>query len=243
MAGTSVAERLGNLKGRVLQACKACGRDPSTVRLLAVSKFQDLHKIREAHREGQRDFAENYVQEALEKIEQLHNLPADWHFIGRIQSNKVKSLIDRFAYIHSVDRLSIAEALNRLAPREQSPQKIFVQWNVAAETSKGGADERELDALIEFCLREETTSLSLQGLMVMPPLEMDSRPYFRQARLRLEQIRERVGASANAASVRARHPLDQLSMGTSHDYEAAIAEGATWLRIGSEIFGPREERA
>jgi pyridoxal phosphate enzyme (YggS family) len=230
----SVGERLEKLESRVRRACEACGRDPRSVRVLAVSKLQDINKIREAYAHGQRDFGENYVQEAVGKLDQLHSLPVDWHFIGRIQSNKVKPLSGRFAYIHSIDRPALAEALNRLAAR--TPQKIFLQFNVAGEAGKGGVGEVDLEKLAEFCMTE-CSHLSVQGLMIMPPLNEDSRPYFRRAREWQEKIRERLSVER-----RRLHPFDQLSMGTSHDFVEAIAEGATWIRIGSEIFGAREEK-
>ncbi|NJL24645.1 MAG: YggS family pyridoxal phosphate-dependent enzyme [Calothrix sp. SM1_5_4] len=237
MVGPSVGERLNRIRLRMAEACARSGRDPASVRILAVSKLQGLGKIREAYEAGQVDFAENYVQEAVDKLEQLYSLPVNWHFIGRIQSNKVKFLKDRFYAIHSIERLSVAEHLNRLTARP--PQRVFLQFNVGAESSKAGADESELENLLGGVI-SSCPGLSVQGLMVMPPQHEDpelSRPYFIRAREVLRRLREGLGAGHARL-----HPLDQLSMGTSGDFEVAIEEGATWVRIGTDVFGPREER-
>lgn len=237
MVGLSVGDRLDLVREKILKACVRAGRKTDSVNLLAVSKLQDIHKIREAYENGQRHFAENYVQEALPKIEQLQNLPVHWHFIGRIQSNKVKFLPGNFAMIHSVDRASTADALNRLAIKYEtkSRQPIFLQYNVANEVSKAGADEIEIENLVNFM--SQLDHIKAMGLMVMPPLELETenvRQYFAKAREFLSRVRS--GLSKEALIL---HPMDQLSMGTSHDYEIAIEEGSTWVRIGSEIFGPR----
>lgn len=218
----SVADRLKKLKARIDDASKAAGRQRDSVKLLAVSKLQDSGKIREAYSCGQTDFAENYVQEAIAKQAELGDLPLRWHFIGRIQSNKVKSLAGRFAVIHSVDRLSVLEALDRAST---GVQEIYLQFNVAGESSKGGAaDERALEDLLTAA--KKCANLRVLGLMVMPPLEAsveESRGYFRRAR----ELATRLG-------------LKELSMGTSHDFVQAIAEGATIIRVGTDVFGPRE---
>lgn len=233
MVGPSVAKNLDLIRKRIASAALRAGREVDDVRLLAVCKKQDLHKIRAAYDHGQRDFAENYAQEALLKLEQLQNLKAAWHFIGRIQSNKLKMLAGRFDYIHSIDRVELLKPLNDLSSRRR--QKIFLQYNIGAESSKGGAAESELESLLNEALK--CGNLEVAGLMVMPPLfenADDARPLMRQARLKLESLKAAVGSSNTA-------PLNQLSMGTSHDFEIAVEEGATWVRIGSEIFGPREE--
>lgn len=238
MAGASVAERVQKLNTRISAAVARAGRSSGAVRLLAVSKFQELNKIREAYECGQRDFAENYVQEAVGKQEQLENLPVRWHFIGRIQSNKVKFLAGKFWAIHSVDRVSIAEALNRLCAERNVVQNVFLQFNIAGEESKAGAGERELADLFESACR--CSNLRVLGLMVMPPLEAspeEARGFFARARKELERLRGTL-----AEEIRRRHPCDELSMGTSHDFETAIEEGATWIRIGTDVFGPREEK-
>lgn len=222
MAGTSVASRLQKINERVAAACARAGRRREDVRILAVSKAQPVAKIREAFAAGQKFFAENYVQEAVEKLEQLVNLPAEWHFIGRIQTNKIKFLTGKFAAIHSVDRVEVALALNSRAAG--GTQDIFLQYNVGDEASKGGAGEREVEELAARA--PEWGNLRVRGLMVMPPLFDDgekSRVFFKKAR-------------ALAAKLR----LNELSMGTSADFEVAIEEGATWVRIGTQIFGERE---
>jgi pyridoxal phosphate enzyme (YggS family) len=182
--------------------------------------LQPIAKIREAYQEGQKYFAENYQQEAALKMEQLANLPVEWHFIGRIQSNKAKLLVGKFSLIHSVDRVSIVEALAKAGIE----QNILLQYNVAGETSKGGGTEEDLDAMMKAA---QGTNLRVRGLMVMPPFSDDpngSRIYFRSA---YEKARE-LG-------------LNELSMGTTQDFEVAIEEGATWVRIGTDVFGPREK--
>lgn len=221
----SVVNRLQKLKSRIHDVCAHAGRDPSSVRLLAVSKLQSPDSVREAFACGQRDFAENYLQEALEKQESLADLhELRWHFIGRIQSNKVRALANRFAVIHSVERVSVVEALSRAT---RGVQDIYLQFNVAGETSKGGAaDERALEDLLTAA--KKCANLRVLGLMVMPPLDAtveQSRGYFRCAR-----------------EVASRFGLQELSMGTSHDFAEAIAEGATWIRIGTDVFGPRPTR-
>ena len=227
----SVAERLKQLKSRVHECCLICGRDPATVRLLAVSKLHLFSSVREAAAVGQVDFAENYVQEALGKMEEAADLKVRWHFIGRIQSNKERALAGAgFAAIHSIDRASIAEALNALVPDGQR-QDIFLQFNAGAELSKGGVvEELDLENLFHFVV-EHCLRLRVLGLMVMPPLGQPSRPFFARARTLQARLR--------GMQVQDLHPMDQLSMGTSHDFAEAIAEGATWLRIGTDIFGQR----
>lgn len=234
MVGTSVAERLQILKSRIAKACARVGREVGDVHLLAVSKLQPVEKIEQALSCGQRDFAENYVQEVMLKQEQIESRRARWHFIGRIQSNKVKMLVNRFAIIHSVDRFSIAHHLDKL--NEGAPQEIFIQFNVAGEISKGGAGELELENLIRGVSACE--NLRMLGLMVMPPLMTEpeqARVHFRAARETLARVRGEL-----SAQILQRHPLNQLSMGTSHDFEVAIEEGATWVRIGTDVFGPRD---
>lgn len=232
----SVSNRLQIVNQRIQQACARVGRSPDTVRLLAVSKLQDPAKIQEAIRYGQLDFAENYVQEAQLKQEQVTDERVRWHFIGRIQSNKVKMLMQmtrqRFAVLHSVDRFSIAHHLDKLSAPARQP--IFIQYNVAEESSKGGASELELENLVRGV--SGCAHLSMLGLMVMPPLHADpeqSRPHFRAARETMQRLKQALRKEL------ADHPFDQLSMGTSHDFEVAIEEGAHWVRIGSEIFGER----
>ena len=230
----SVAERLNQLNLKIHEACERAGRDRSSVRLLAVSKLHSANLILKAVAWGQLEFAENYVQEALVKQAELHDAKLSWHFIGRIQSNKVKALAAAdFNAIHSVDRIEVLEALNKACSRRQD---IFLQYNVAAEATKGGAgSETELEDLLTAA--KNCANLRVLGLMVMPPLESsadESRAHFRKAREILSKLRGKFGGEE--------HPLNELSMGTSSDFAEAIAEGATIIRIGTEIFGPREPK-
>ena len=220
--------RLAQINARVAAAALNAGREPKSVRVLAVSKLHEIPLLREAWAAGQRDFGENYVQEALVKLDEWGHDPITWHFIGRVQSNKVKQIANRFACVHAVDRFEIAERLNRATTGRQD---VFLQFNVGNEASKGGAAAGELRALVERVCTE-CPRLNVLGLMVMPPLNDDpeqTRPHFRLARERLDEFRRTFTG----------HSLDQLSMGTSGDFEVAIEEGATWVRIGTDIFGPR----
>lgn len=231
---SSVSARLENLHAKIAEAARAAHRDPNEVRLIAVSKLQPVVKVREAFAQGQVHFAENYIQEAQEKKPELADLPIIWHFIGRIQTNKIKALVDQnYDFIHSVDSVRVVEKLDRLCLEASRPQNIFLQFNSGGETSKGGAAAHEREDLIRSALASQ--SLRVQGLMVMPPLEEDSVPYFKEARETLAKIRS--GLTAEQVK---RHPMDQLSMGTSHDFPQAIAQGAAWIRIGTDVFGPRQ---
>lgn len=236
MAGVSVGNRLESVRARVASACAQAGRSPDSVRILAVSKGQSIDKIRSAYEHGQRDFGENFAQESAAKMDQLHSLPARWHFIGRIQSNKVKVIAGHYAAVHSVDRMEIARRLNMLSPRFR--QDILLEFNSGAEDSKGGLDESGLRELLRFILAE-CPHLRVMGLMTMPPAGGGAvaRSCFQRTRAMLDRLRRELTPEQLGA-----HPLNELSMGTTADFEEAIAEGATWIRVGSEIFGPREER-
>lgn len=238
MAGPSIGVRLKKLEHRVAAACERSGRALSSVQVLAVSKKQTQHSVRAAVDCGQSDFAENYVQEAIEKVAAAADLKVRWHFIGRIQANKAKLLVGKFAAIHSVDRGEILQRLNQTCVVQKLTQNIFLQFNVAAEPSKGGVTELELTNLCAEALA--CSHLRVLGLMVMPPLRVNSaasRGDFAHARKVLKRLRESHSSSLTL------HPLDQLSMGTSQDFEVAIEEGATWIRVGTDIFGPRESSA
>lgn len=228
----SVAQNLSKIEERISAACARAGRIRASVKLLAVSKLQPIERIREGYAAGLRFFAENYAQEALDKQELITDLPdLSWHFIGRIQSNKVKMLGNRFSLIHSVETPKVADFFNR----SQKPEDILLQYNVAGEASKGGAGLDELLATVDTVVQH--TNIRVHGLMVMPPLTADAetvRPHFKNAREVLLKIRDRVGPD-----VLNRHPLTELSMGTSQDFEVAIEEGATWIRLGTDIFGAR----
>lgn len=201
-------------------------------RLLAVSKLQPEEKIRLLYSQGQRAFAENYVQEALTKQKNLSELSdIEWHLIGHLQKNKAKLVAGQFALIHSVDSLELAEVLSRHCVQKNVTQNILLQINVANEDSKEGFTSEDIRRL--WPKLSHLSNLSIQGLMTMPPLTENGgevRPYFRQ----LCQLRDELKKTAPA-----QHPMTELSMGTSHDYAVAIEEGATIVRLGTILFGER----
>ncbi|MFW6379403.1 MAG: YggS family pyridoxal phosphate-dependent enzyme [Guyparkeria sp.] len=194
---------------------------PVAVRLVAVSKRQPVEAIRALAELGQRDFGENYLQEALDKQPDLADLPLTWHFIGPIQSNKTRSIAAHFDWVHSVDRVKIARRLGEQRDPALGPLKVLVQVNVDGETSKSGAEPVDVPAIVAACA--ECPTLELRGLMCIP------RPGNTAA---FEQL-----AALNRSLA---EPLPDLSMGMSGDFEAAIAAGATIVRVGTALFGPRE---
>lgn len=225
---TTISTNLQAVKRRIIGACSAAGRDPASVTLLAVSKTFPAAALREAHAAGQQCFGENYVQEALAKQAALADLGLEWHFIGPLQSNKSRLVAEHFDWVHTIDRLKIAERLSAQRPANLPPLNVCVQVNVSGEASKSGCRPDETAAL---CRAVATLpGLRLRGLMTIPEPTDDpqaQRLPFRQLRDLHEQLR------ADGL------PLDTLSMGMSHDLEAAIAEGATLVRIGTAIFGER----
>lgn len=223
---TSIAERLDAVRRRIRAAEHAAGRPEGSVALIAVSKTQPAEALAAAYVRGQRDFGENYLQEALGKQDRLAHFDIAWHFIGPIQSNKTKPIAQRFAWVHSVDRLKIAERLNEQRPPELPRLNVCLQVNVSGEASKGGVGFGDLPALVEAVAR--LPRLRLRGLMAIPAPTDDpaeQRASFRALRLALESLPD--------------YGLDTLSMGMSEDLEAAVAEGATLVRIGTALFGPR----
>lgn len=224
----SFAENLASLRTRIASACQAAGRPPESVRLLAVSKTMPVERLREAIAAGQHAFGENYVQEALDKIAALASETLEWHHIGPIQSNKTAEIAAHFDWAHGVDRLKIAQRLSDQRPAGRPPLQVCVQVNISGEASKSGCEPQEALAL---CLAVAALpGLRLRGLMALPaPTTANTDPHapFRQLRQLFEQAR-----AAGLA-------LDTLSMGMSDDFEAAIAEGATLIRIGSALFGAR----
>lgn len=202
-------------------------------RILAVSKLQPEQKIRDLYSQGQRHFGENYVQEALEKVEHLKDLSdLHWHFIGHLQKNKAKYVVGKFSLIHSVDSLELAQALSRQCQTKNLEQNILLQVNLAHEETKGGFDRPAL--LEKWSALTQLPGIHICGLMTMPPLTEtgeEVRPYFKELRELLEQLRSGVNLGT--------HPLTELSMGTSHDYKVAVEEGATIVRLGTILFGER----
>lgn len=207
---------------------RQAGRNPHAVLLLAVSKTQPPEAIREAFQAGLHDVAENYLQEALDKQPQLADLPLRWHFIGPIQSNKTRPIAESFDWVHSVDRLKIAQRLSEARPAHLPPLNICLQVNVSGEVSKSGCLPEELTDLARAA--SQLPRLRLRGLMAIPAPAADveqQRAPFRQLRELMDRLKQQGLA------------LDTLSMGMSEDFPAAIAEGATIVRIGTAIFGPR----
>ncbi len=234
MTGPVLAESLAAARQRLADALSRAGRPVADARLLAVSKTKPAGMIREAWHLGQRDFGENYVQEALEKQQVLADLKdIVWHFIGPLQSNKTREVAEHFAWVHSVDREKIARRLNDQRPEALPPLEVCLQVNISGEASKSGASLEALPALAEAVLA--LPRLRLRGLMAIPaPAEGLAAQREPCARLRqaLEALRERFPEA----------PLDTLSMGMSDDLEAAVLEGATLVRLGTAIFGAREPR-
>ena len=223
---STLADNISAIARRIDSAARAAGRDPASVQLLAVSKTKPASAIREAYTAGLRDVGENYLQEALTKQQALSDLPLIWHFIGPIQSNKTKAIAEHFDWVHSVDRLKIAQRLSEQRPADLAPLNICLQVNVSGEDSKSGCAPAELPALAQAV--KALPGLCLRGLMAIPePTEDRAEQEAAFATLRQLQAQLDLG-------------LDTLSMGMSHDLEAAIAQGATWVRIGTALFGARD---
>ncbi|ATP52540.1 YggS family pyridoxal phosphate-dependent enzyme [Pseudomonas putida] len=223
---STIADNLSALAARIASAAQAAGRDPANIQLLAVSKTKPASAIREIYAAGVRDVGENYLQEALTKQEALRDLPLIWHFIGPIQSNKTKAIAEHFDWVHSVDRLKIAQRLSEQRPAALAPLNICLQVNVSGEDSKSGCAPADLPALAEAVAK--LPNLRLRGLMAIPE-PTDDRAAQEAAFASLRTLQQRLGLG-----------LDTLSMGMSHDLEAAIAQGATWVRIGTALFGARD---
>jgi pyridoxal phosphate enzyme (YggS family) len=230
MAMGTVADNLNAVQERIAKAAARVGRDPEGVTLVAVTKTMPVERIREAIDAGQRVFGENRVQEAQAKIEALGR-EVQWHLIGHLQRNKVKFVCDLFDLIESVDSLSLAQDINARAARHGIVMPILIQVNIGDETTKSGVAASDTLALVQQVAT--LPHLALKGLMCVPPIvevAEHARPYFVELRTLAEQIgRERI---PNVA-------MSELSMGMSHDFEVAIEEGATTVRVGSAIFGPR----
>ena len=251
---TTIADRLRVVEQRIAAAARAAGRDPAAVSLLAVSKTWGPDAVREAVAAGQRAFGENYVQEGADKVEALRAMrlaelgaderePAapglEWHFIGPLQSNKTRRVANTFDWVHSIDRLKIAERLADQRAAHLAPLKLCIQVNVSAEDSKSGVAPEQLGALAHAVAA--LPRLQLRGLMCIPEPSADAavlRARFAVLRARFAVLRElQAGLVADGLV------LDTLSMGMSQDIELAVAEGATIVRVGSAIFGDRNRQA
>ena len=225
---TTIASNLQAVRDAIATAAAEAGRSPDDVSLLVVSKTFTHDAIREACQAGQTCFAESYVQEALNKIAVLGDLPVEWHFIGPIQSNKTRAIAEHFAWVHSVDRLKIAERLSAQRPAHLPPLQVCLQVNIGGEASKSGMPPDEVAQLAMKVV--QLPHLNLRGLMTVPAPSDDVAAQ-RAAFAQLRELRDQL----NRQGLR----LDTLSMGMSHDFPAAIAEGATMVRIGTAIFGNR----
>ena len=231
---TTLEQRLAEVRQRIAQACEAAGRDRASVSLLAVSKLQPAQAVREARQAGQRAFGENYVQEALDKMAALADLrPAlEWHLIGPLQSNKTRAVAEAFDWVHSVDRLKIAQRLSDQRPPGLPLLNICLQVNISGEASKSGLEPAELPDVARAAAA--LPRLRLRGLMAIPEpaqgLEAQRAPHCALRQL-LQQLRAQ-GLD-----------LDTLSMGMSDDLEAAVAEGSTMVRVGTAVFGARPRGA
>jgi len=225
---TTIPANLQAVHARIAAACAACDRDPAEVRLLAVSKTWPTNALREAAAAGQRAFGESYVQEAVAKIAALTELGLEWHFIGPLQSNKTRQVAESFAWVHSLERLKIAERLSTQRPAGLPPLQICLQVNVSGEASKSGCAPTEAPALATALAR--LPNLRLRGLMAIPEPTADD-ALLRSRFALLRELRDQLNGAG--------HKLDTLSMGMSHDLETAIAEGATIVRVGTAIFGER----
>lgn len=223
---STIANNIAKVATRIREAAQAAARNPDEVHLLAVSKTQPAEAIRQACQAGLHDFGENYLQEALEKQADLADLPLTWHFIGPIQSNKTKSIAEHFDWVHSVDRLKIAQRLSDQRPESLPPLNICLQVNVSGEASKSGCEPQDVPQLAQAIAA--LPRLRLRGLMAIPE-PTDDPTEQRAAFARLHHLQAELQMD-----------LDTLSMGMSQDLEAAIAEGATWVRIGTALFGARD---
>jgi len=226
-----IAQRLAAVRQRIRTAEVTYGRQPGSVALLAVSKRQPVEALRTALAEGQQAFGENYLQEGADKREALADTPIEWHFVGAIQSNKTRAVAEGFDWVHTVDRGKTVRRLSEQRPAERPPLQCCLQVNVSGEASKSGAEPDQVRELAHAIA--ELPRLTLRGLMTLPEAVTDfdaQRAAFRQ----LHDLQARlIDDGLN---------LDTLSMGMSNDLEAAVAEGATMVRLGTAVFGPRPEK-
>ncbi|HEY9721386.1 MAG TPA: YggS family pyridoxal phosphate-dependent enzyme [Oscillatoriaceae cyanobacterium] len=228
MESTSLAARYRRIQERVAESAHRADRSPETVTLVAISKYVEPERIREAYALGIRDFGESRASEALDKRAELQDLSVRWHFIGHLQTNKVKRVVGECLLIHSVDSFKLAEALSQAAVALKTVQPILLQINVSGEKTKYGLKPDETPTVVDRIVRE-LPGVRLDGLMTMAPFTQQpetARPYFR----RLRELRDRLAE---------RHPMTELSMGMSQDYAVAVEEGATLIRIGTGLFGER----
>lgn len=229
---SKIKDNLSRINQEIMDTTAACGRNPDTVQLIAVSKRKNAATIMEAVKAGAGHFGENYIQEAVEKIDIIGKETACWHFIGHLQSNKVKTAVQYFDFIHTVDTLKLAKEINKQAKKIQKVQKILLQVNIGDEASKSGTNIQETVELADKI--SGLPHLSLEGLMCMPPYFSEpelARTYFKL----LVTIKKDIMAQGfNNVS------MTHMSMGMSNDFKVAIEEGSTWVRVGTSIFGARD---
>lgn len=228
---TQIIQNLETIHEEIREAAESCGRNPGDIQLIGVSKKKSADLVRQAIHAGAGHLGENYIQEAMAKIDDIGRDRACWHFIGHLQSNKAKFAVRYFDLIHTVDTLKLAKEIDKQARKIDKRQQILLQVNIAMEETKSGATAKDTVALARAVTEFE--HLDLQGLMCMPPFfddPEDARPYFRQ----LQGIREGIIRAGVAPSAMA-----QMSMGMSNDFKVAIQEGATLVRVGTAIFGSR----
>jgi len=227
----TIADRLTGIRGRIAVAARSAGRDPSSIRLIAVSKTFPIDAIREAYAAGQRDFGENRVQEALQKIESGTDLEIRWHLLGHLQTNKAKKAAPAFSTIHSVDSVELLQKIDAAAAEAGRTPELLIQVDLAGEATKFGL--RPANVLPLFDAADRCRAARVVGLMTLPPIPEspeDARPWFR----RLRELRDQWLGSSIPPSM-----LAELSIGMSGDFEVAIEEGSTMVRIGTAIFGSR----
>jgi len=229
----NIQQRLQRVSEKIKQITTQYQHPSHSVQLLAVSKTQPVERLLEAYHAGQRAFGENYLQEARKKQDVLSALDIEWHFIGPIQSNKTREIATHFQWVHSVDRLKIAKRLSEQRPDSMPPLSICLQMNIDKETSKSGVTVEDLPELVEAV--HQLPNITLRGFMAIPT-KQETFTAQREAFSLLAQTKEQLQASIPSLT------LDTLSMGMSNDLEAAIAEGATIVRVGSAIFGSRHTR-
>ena len=224
-----IAANLQSLRDRIKEKCTACNREPEEIKLIAVSKFFGIDAIKEANSLGIKDFGENKAQELRDKFDLIGN-KVTWHFIGTLQKNKAKYAVKAAEYIHSVDSIPLAEEINKQAQKIDKHQKILIEIKTSEEESKAGLNEEDdIKELVKFCMDRE--NLELIGLMTMAPFTNDEKK-IRKSFSDLRKLKDKINNQG--------FDLRELSMGMTNDFEIAIEEGSTMLRIGSAIFGQRE---
>jgi pyridoxal phosphate enzyme (YggS family) len=230
-AMSTIAERLTEVRARIGAAARSADRDPSSVRLIAVSKTFPLELVRDAYAAGQRDFGENRVQEALQKIQDAGDLDIRWHLLGHLQTNKARRAASAFAAIHSVDSLDLLRKLDTAAASAGTTPRLLIQLDLASEETKFGVRPADVPPLFEAAA--SLRAARVVGLMTLPPIPEnpeDARPWF----IQLRELRDTWAASGVPSDM-----LQELSMGMSGDFEVAVQEGATMVRVGTAIFGRR----